>query len=91
MPSRVGGAGKKEADTDSGAPRKHFFSPRKHSGKHFPAVPEDCLFSIYTLTSTMLPGEALLFSEGREALLPGGTTLAADPVFMVGQAKASRV
>ena len=35
---------------------------------------EDCLFSIYTLTSKMLPGEAFLFSEGREALLLGGTT-----------------
>ena len=35
---------------------------------------EDCLFSIYTLTSKMLPGEAFLFSEGREALLLGSTT-----------------
>ena len=36
--------------------------------------PADCLFSTYTLTSKMLPGEAFLFSEGREALLLGGTT-----------------
>ena len=37
--------------------------------------PEDCLFSIiYTLTSKMRPGGAFLFSEAREALLPGGTT-----------------
>ena len=34
----------------------------------------DCLFSTYTLTSKMLPGEAFLFSEGREALLLGHTT-----------------
>ena len=36
--------------------------------------PADCLFSTYTLTSKMLPGEAFLFSEGREALLLGETT-----------------
>ena len=38
--------------------------------------PADCLFSTYTLTSKMLPGEAfLLCSEGREALLLGRITI----------------
>ena len=46
-----------------------------HNTKMLPYKrPADCLFSTYTLTSKMLPGEAFLFSEGREALLLGGTT-----------------
>ena len=68
MPSRVGGAGKKEADTDSGAPRKHFFSPRTHSGTHFPIRG--------TLVYVFIEYKYISVHDirgRREALLPGGT------------------
>ena len=46
-----------------------------HNTKMLPYKrPVDCLFSTYTQTSKMLPGEAFLFWGAREALLLGPTT-----------------